>query len=137
MSHRDLAATNSFLAFSLLYNTPIWVSACDQSRVFSALEAISDLGKDAEFLPPWEAQNVLHVEPGDCSASLYRTDDRCLLALANFADHEASSEIVFDVKGATYATACDALAEEEFTTEGDVLNVSVPRNSFRMVLMKR
>lgn len=135
------AATDSFLALSLLHDTPLWIAYTDYDRVFEVLDALADFGtRQARFIPPWECGDVVSVEGGDCQIAIHAQTEKLLMVASNLTAEP--QEVALSVEwpaagpGAETASAEDALTGEAVEIEGRSLEFDVPAHSFRLLIVR-
>jgi hypothetical protein len=136
-SKQDLPVTNSILAFALLEHTPLWVAYCDSKRAFSALDAISKLGTEVRFIPPWDSAKYVRVSSKECPAALYVAGKQAVIVVSNFGDGAVQTSVDCDTQAlgwnaATFG-ASDAITGAALNVSRNQIAATVPANSFVMI----
>jgi hypothetical protein len=136
-SKGDLPVTNSFLTFALLERTPLWIAACDQSRVFAALEAIQKLGPETRFIPRWDSTKYVRVSSKDCPAAVYAAGKQAVIVVSNFGNSAVQTTVDCDTQAlgwnAVTLQASEAITGAALNVSGNQVAATVPPNSFLMI----
>jgi hypothetical protein len=130
----DRGPSESCLAAALAYGVPLWAGGINPRVVEEFWDAQHSFGIcGSEFIPFWKQRLVTCSDPR-LRVSLWKKQNRMLLAVVNFTDRDRRAELRLSAKGAVVQFR-PAWKAESLESSGDSALLTVPAKRGALVLV--
>ncbi|MHB8995834.1 MAG: glycoside hydrolase domain-containing protein [Armatimonadota bacterium] len=140
--HRtQIEPTRGLMGLLMIHDVAVWPIWCNADVVNEALAALDEFGYvDSEFIGYFEARPPASTDMKDTYVSAYkRADGKCLLVVANLSKEDRRGTVKIDAARLGMSAVKSVQSwpgKTPLDAAGGVLNLSVPRLGYRMLLVQ-